>query len=604
MSRAIRRAGLTGALAGALGLSLVVMPAPPASAANEVVQKWLTTSDLSQHLTPQANLGFAASSGSATISVDGTQTFQSIVGFGAAMTDTSAWLLSDKLSSTAHTNLMNALFSPSQGIGISWVRIPMGSSDFSATAQPYSYDDNLSVSTGTTVGVGSGRCLDDTGNPSNGVQAYIWDCTGGNANQQFAYTSASQLQIAGKCLDANGQGTSAGTKVILWTCNGQPNQQWKLNINGTITGMQSGLCLDVSGAATGNGSLIQLWTCTGATNQQWTRPDPTLANFSIAHDLGYIVPDLKQALALNPGLKLMANPWSPPGWMKANGQMNNVNNAGTLLSSSYGPLAQYFVKFLQGYAAQGVPIFAITPQNEPSFATAYPGMSFSEQNEAGFVANNLGPALAQASLSPAVLGTDFNTNVLSSYAEPLMQDANAAKYLAGTAWHCYAGGLSAISTMHSAFPAKDNYETECSDGIDPQNAIETFIQSTRNWARTATMWNIAEDQNNGPVIPGGCNACTPLVTINQSTGNVTFDAGYYSVGHFSKFVLPGAKRIASTTTANLDDVAFQNPDGSLVLIVDNTTGSTQPFSTSWAGQHFSDSLPAHGIATYEWMPSA
>jgi O-glycosyl hydrolase len=602
MLRAIRRAGLAGALAGTLGLSLL-MPAAPASAANEVIQKWLTTSDLSQRLTQQANLGFSAASGSGTISVDNTQTFQTIVGFGAAMTDTSAWLISNKLSGTAHTNLMNALFSPGQGIGMSWVRIPMGSSDFSATAQPYSYDDNLSASTGTTVGVGSGRCLDDTGNLTNGVQAYIWDCASGNANQQFSYTSASQLQIAGKCLDANGQGTTNGTKVILWTCNGQANQQWKLNVNGTITGVQSRLCLDVSGAATANGSLVQLWTCNGQANQEWTRPDPTLANFSIGHDLGYIVPDLKEALALNPGLKLMANPWSPPGWMKANGQMNNTNHAGTLLASSYGPLAQYFVKFLQGYAAQGVPIYAITPQNEPTFPSAYPGMEFSEQNEASFVANNLGPALAQANLSPAVLGTDFNTNLLSSYAEPLMQDAGASKYLAGTAWHCYAGGLNAIGTMQAAFPAKDNYETECSDGIDPQNAIETFIQSTRNSARTATMWNIAEDQNNGPVIPGGCNACTPLVTINQSTGNVTFDAGYYSVGHFSKFVLPGAKRIASSTTANLDDVAFQNPNGSLVLIIDNTSGSTQSFSTSWAGQKFSDSLPSHGIATYEWTPA-
>ena len=594
---------LASALAGTLGLSLAVVPASPASAANEVVQKWLTTSDLSQHLTQQANLGFSATSGSATISVDNTQKYQSIVGFGAAMTDTSAWLLSDKLSSTAHTNLMNALFSPSQGIGMSWLRIPMGSSDFSATAQPYSYDDNLGASTGTTVGVGSGRCLDDTGNPANGVQAYIWDCAAGNANQQFSYTSASELQVAGKCLDANGRGTANGTKVILYTCNGQPNQQWKLNIDGSITGVQSGLCLDVSGAATANSSLAQLWTCNGQNNQKWIRPDPTLANFSIGHDLSYIVPDLKEALALNPGLKLMANPWSPPGWMKANGQMNNSGDAGTLLPSSYGPLAQYFVKFLQSYAAQDVPIYAITPQNEPSYATAYPGMEFSEQNEAAFVANNLGPALAQANLSPAVLGTDFNTNVLSSYAEPLMQDAGAGKYLAGTAWHCYAGGLNAIGTMQAAFPTKDNYETECSDGIDPQNAIETFIQSTRNWARSATMWNIAEDQNNGPVIPGGCNACTPLVTINQGTGNVTYDAGYYSVGHFSKFVLPGAKRIASTTTANLDDVAFQNPNGSLVLIVDNTSGSTQSFNTSWGGQHFSDSLPSHGIATYEWTPA-
>jgi O-glycosyl hydrolase len=603
MSRALRRAGLAGALAGIFGLSLAVLPAAPASAANEVVHKWLTTSDLSQHLSQQNDLSFTGSSGSGVISIDSTQTFQSIIGFGAAMTDSSAWLLSNKLSGAAHTNLMNALFSPSQGIGMSWLRVPMGASDFSATAQPYSYDDNLGVSTGTTVGVGSGRCLDDTGNASNGVQVIIRDCTSGNANQQFAYTSGGQFQIAGKCLDANGKGTTNGTKVILYNCNGQTNQQWKLNVNGTITGVQSGLCLDVSGAATANGSPVQLWSCGTGTNQLWTRPDPTLANFSIAHDLGYIIPDLKEAFTLNPSLKLMANPWSPPGWMKANGQMNNLNHAGTLLSSSYGPLAQYFVKFLQGYAAQGVPIAAITPQNEPNYATAYPGMDFSVQSEASFIGNNLGPALAQANLSPAVLGTDFNTNVLNDYAEPLMRDANASKYLAGTAWHCYAGNLNAISTMHAAFPNKDDYETECSDGIDPQNAIETFIQSTRNWARTATMWNIAQDQNNGPVIPGGCNTCTPLVTVNQNTGNVTYNAGFYSVGHFSKFVLPGAKRIASTTTANLDNVAFQNPDGTLVLIVDNTSGSSQSFSTSWGGQQFSDTLPAHGIATYQWKPA-
>jgi O-glycosyl hydrolase len=604
MVRRRLRTGIACALTGVLGISALVGPsASPASAAGEVVHKWLTTSNLSEHLTPQSDLGFTGSSTSGTIGVDSTQTFQTMDGFGAAMTDTSAWLLSTKLNGTAHANLMNALFSPSQGIGISWVRVPMGASDFSATAQPYSYDDNLSVSTGTTVGVGSGRCLDDTGNPSNGVQLVIRDCTSGGANQQVTYTSAAELQVAGKCLDANGQGTSPGTKVILWTCNGQNNQKWTLNTNGTITGTQSGLCLDVTGAATANGSPVQLWTCGSGTNQRWTRPDPTLAHFSIGHDLGYIIPDLKEAAALNPSVKLMANPWSPPGWMKTNGQMNNSNHAGTLLASSYGPLAQYFVKFLQGYAAQGVPIYAITPQNEPSYATAYPGMEFSEPSEASFIANNLGPALAQANLAPKILGTDFNTDQLNNYAEPLMRDSGAAKYLAGTSWHCYAGGLSAISTMQAAFPNKDNYETECSDGIDPQNAIETFIQSSRNWARAATMWNIAQDQNNGPVIPGGCSACTPLVTINQSTGNVTYNAAYYSVGHFSKFVVPGAQRIASTTTANLDDVAFKNPDGSIALIVDNTSGSTQSFTTNWNGQTFGDSLGAHAIATYTWTPS-
>jgi O-glycosyl hydrolase len=300
----------------------------------------------------------------------------------------------------------------------------------------------------------------------------------------------------------------------------------------------------------------------------------------------------------------MANPWSPPGWMKSNGQMNNLNNGATLLSGSYGPLAQYFVKFLQGYAAQGVPVYAITPQNEPTYGTAYPGMNFPESSEASFIANNLGPALAQANLSPKVLGTDFNTDQLYNYAEPLAKDAGASKYLAGTSWHCYAGNLGAMSTMQNDVPGKDNYETECSDGIDPQNAIETFIQSSRNWARAATMWNIAEDQNNGPVIPGGCSACTPLITINQGTGAVTYSAGYYSVGHFSKFVVPGAKRIASNTTGSLDDVAFKNPDGSISLVVYNTSTSTQTFSTSWNGQTFNDTLAAHAIATYKWTPGA
>jgi glucosylceramidase len=441
------------------------------------VQKWLTTSNLSSRLAAQPNLSFTTNSAAATITVDDTTTYQTMAGFGAAMTDTSAWLISTKLSASNHTQLLSALFSPTNGIGMSWVRVPMGASDFSATAQPYSYDD-----------------------------------------------------------------------------------------------MPSG------------------------------QTDPTLAQFSISHDLSYIIPDLKEAAQLNPALKLMANPWSPPGWMKANGQMSNVNGAGTLLSSSYAPLANYFVKFLQAYAAQGVNIYAITPQNEPGYSGSYPNMNFSEANEAAFVANNLGPALNQAGLHPVVLGVDFNTNVMSNFGVPLLNDATAAQYLAGTAWHCYAGNLGALGTMHSSFPTKDVYETECSSGIAPQSTAETFIQSTRNWAKAATMWNIAEDTNNGPVISGGCGACTPMVTINQSTGAITYNLDYYVIGQFSKFVVPGAQRIASTTTASLNDVAFRNPDGSEVLVVDNTSTAQQSFTTSWHGQSFTDSLPAKGVATYTWNP--
>lgn len=472
------RAAIAAALACALGTATIALVSSSASAdAAVTVQKWLTTSNLSSRLAAQPNLSFTTNSAAATITVDDTTTYQTMVGFGAAMTDTSAWLISTKLNASNHTQLMSALFSPTNGIGMSWVRVPMGASDFSATAQPYSYDD-----------------------------------------------------------------------------------------------MPAG------------------------------QTDPTLARFSVSHDLSYIIPDLKEAAQLNPALKLMANPWSPPGWMKANGQMSNVNGAGTLLSSSYAPLANYFVKFLQAYAAQGVNVYAITPQNEPGYSGSYPNMNFSEANEAAFVANNLGPALQQAGLHPVVLGVDFNTNVMSNFGVPLLNDAAAAQYLAGTAWHCYAGNLGALGTMHNSFPTKDVYETECSSGIAPQSTAETFIQSTRNWAKAATMWNIAQDTNNGPVIAGGCSACTPMVTINQSTGAITYNLDYYIIGQFSKFVVPGAQRIASTTTASLNDVAFRNPDGSEVLVVDNTSTSQQSFTTSWHGQSFTDSLPAKGVATYTWNP--
>jgi len=465
-------------VATALAALTIALTASPGQAADSVpVQKWLTTNNLSSRLAAQPDLAFTTNSAGATITVDDGTTYQTMDGFGAAMTDTSAWLISTKLSSANHTQIMNALFSPTNGIGMSWVRVPMGASDFSATGQMYSYDD-----------------------------------------------------------------------------------------------MPAG------------------------------QTDPTLSRFSISHDLAYIVPDLKEAAQLNPALKLMANPWSPPAWMKANGSMGNTNGAGTLLSSSYAPLAQYFVKFLQAYAAQGVDVYAITPQNEPGYAAAYPNMNFSEANEASFVANNLGPSLAQAGLHPLVLGVDFNTNVMSNFGVPLLNDTNASRYLGGTAWHCYANNLAAMSTIHNSFPTKDVYETECSSGIAPLSAIETFIQSSRNWAKAATMWNIAQDQNNGPYVPGGCGACTPLVTINQGTGAITYNLDYYSVGHFSKFVVPGAQRIASTTTSNLNDVAFRNPDGSEVLVVDNTSSSQQTFTTSWHGQSFTDTLPSRGIATYKWAP--
>lgn len=447
-------------------------------AAGPTVQVWLTTSNGSSQLTQQSNLVFGANTGNAsTITVNEYQELQQITGFGAAVTDSSAWLIFNKMNSSQRTALMQKLFDPAQGIGISFVRIPMGASDFSVTGS-YSYDD---LPAGQT----------DTG----------------------------------------------------------------------------------------------------------------LSHFSINHDLAYIIPVLQQAHTLNPNLTFMANPWSPPAWMKTNGSMLGVANGvtGTLNQADYGPLAQYFVKFIQAYQAQGIPISAITPQNEPEFApNNYPGMSWSASNENAFIKNNLSPALASAGLSPQILGFDHNWND-TSFPTTLLSDATTRSNLAGIAWHCYSGSPSAMTTVHNSFPTKAVHETECSTGaaVAPISTIDLMMQSLQNYAQSVELWNIALDPNDGPHT-GGCPDCLGVVTIDQSTGNVTYRNDYYQVGQFSKFVVPGAYRIASNTLGSLADVAFKNPDGSKVVVAHNDGSSSSTFQVLWGGQGFNYTLPAGATVTLKW----
>jgi glucosylceramidase len=452
--------------------------APAARAAGPSVQVWLTTSDGSNQLTPQANLSFNPATGnSTTINVNEYQELQQIAGFGAAVTDSSAWLIFNKMSSSQRTTLMQKLFDPNQGIGISFVRIPMGASDFSLTGS-YSYDDLPSGQT-----------------------------------------------------------------------------------------------------------------------------DPNLNSFSINHDLAYILPVLQQAHALNPNLTFMANPWSPPAWMKTNGSMLGVVNGttGTLVSSDYGPLAQYFVKFLQAYQAQGIPISAITPQNEPEFAPSnYPGMFWAAGDENNFIKNNLKPALVSAGLTPKIIPYDHNWND-TSYANTLLGDATTRADIAGISWHCYAGSPSAMSTVQHSYPTSEVYETECSTGaaVAPINTIDLLMQSVQNQARTVELWNIALDPNHGPHT-GGCPDCLGVVTIDQATGNVTYSPDYYLLGHFSKFAVPGAYHITSNNVGSVEDVAFKNPDGSKVVVAHNTGSSGSTFQVLWGNQGFAYTLAAGATVTFKW----
>jgi glucosylceramidase len=344
--------------------------------------------------------------------------------------------------------------------------------------------------------------------------------------------------------------------------------------------------------------------------------DPTLSDFSIDHDLPYIVPTLQEALSIDPGLQIFANPWSPPAWMKSNDSLDNPGASGTLLPSDYGPFANYLVKFIQAYENEGVPIAAIAPENEPSsgqVGTNYPGMTFPESDEAQFVSQNLAPALQAAGLQTKIYGNDLSWDS-SSYAGGLAAGP-AGGDLAGISWHCYFGSPAVMTQLHQAAPGLDQLVDECSPEIRGFGAPEFLISSLRNWASAVSVWSVALDPSGGPIQPGNdCPGCTGPVTINEQTQAITLRPEYYQLGQISAFVQPGATRIDSpsfvayglngsnieTVSPGLDDVAFQNPDGSYVLVAYNTSSAPASFAVDAGGRYFTYALPAQAMTTFVW----
>jgi glucosylceramidase len=454
----------------ATGGTVALSPAPSFAATTANV--WLTTPDKTNLLTQKAAVSFGTAGSGSVITVNPNTTYQSMVGFGASFTDAAAY---NVYNSPARTSIMNALFSPSSGIGLSWLRQPIGASDFSRSF--YTYDD---------------------------------------------------------------------------------------------------------GAA-----------------------DPTLSRFSVAHDTSYILPLVSQAKTLNPSLSIMGTPWSAPAWMKT----NNALIGGSLSDTYVSQYADYLVKFAQAYQAAGAPIAYLSVQNEPQYSPAgYPGMLMSSDQETRVI-NALAPKLAAAGLSTKILGWDHNWD---NTAYPEAVNSGAGSNVAGSAWHCYAGDPSAQTTVHNAQPTKDIFFTECS-GTESSTTANTFgdslswqgsnlaIGATRNWARSVSTWNLALDANHGPEI-GSCTNCMGVATVNGSS--VTYNAEYYVLGHLSKFVKPGAVRIDSTAygAGGVQNVAFKNPDGTIVLVALNS-GGTQNFQVSYNGSSFGYSLPAGSMATFTWPSS-
>jgi glucosylceramidase len=477
---------------------------PAVESSRVTARIWLTTVDRSQLMREQVPVAFhRGSSTLPTIVVDPEQTYQRVDGFGASVTDSSAEVLY-RLSPAAREDTLRALFDPERGIGVSFLRQPVGSSDFTAEASHYTYDD---VPAGET--------------------------------------------------------------------------------------------------------------------------DFALRRFSIAHDQARILPLLRRARQLNPALKIMATPWSPPAWMKTTGTL-----VGGRLKDDpaiYDAYARYLVAFVRAYAAAGVPVNYLSVQNEPQnrHPNGYPGADLPVRQEVRVI-EALGPLLRKASPGTKILAYDHNwathpgdigstppgESPETDYPYQILAGP-AAKWVAGTAYHCYSGDSSAQTALHDAHPDKGIWFTECSGSHGPADPPAQFfrdtlvwharnvaIGTTRNWARSAVNWNIALDSTGGPH-NGGCDTCTALVTL-QPDGSVTANAEYYTIGHLSKFVRPGAVRVASTSfgttgwNGQIMDVAFRNPDGSTALVVHNENDDPRSFAVAVGENVFEYTLPGGAVATMTW----
>ena len=439
--------------------------------------EWLSTSDRSSAFTPQPDaLHFSAATGDApAITVNDMQQFQTIEGFGFAVTGGSAELLM-KMSPDKRSALLKQIFSPDgDGIGASYIRLSIGSSDMNDHV--YSYDD-----------------------------------------------------------------------------------------------MPAG------------------------------QADPSLAKFSLAPDESTVIPVVKQILAIDPKIKILGSPWSPPAWMKTNDDVKG----GHLKPEYYGAYAQYFTKYVEGMKAEGIPITAITVQNEPLNPKNTPSMAMFADEEGAFIGNDLGPAFAAAGIKTEIQVYDHNPDV-PSYPLSILADPTASKYVAGTAFHLYGGDASTFTSVHNQYPNKNLYMTEQSvtqwpgsTGLDITEPIESvMIGSTRNWSRNVLLWNLAADPNAGPhTSNGGCGSCYGAITLDGD--KVTLNVAYYVAAHFSKFVRPGSVRIGSSELDQLYTAAFLTPDGKIVLVADNTGNFSKTFRIVYHGQSATATLPSESVATFVW----
>jgi glucosylceramidase len=334
-------------------------------------------------------------------------------------------------------------------------------------------------------------------------------------------------------------------------------------------------------------------------------PDPEMRRFSLDHDKPYVLPMLRQARGVSPELFLLGSPWSPPGWMKAGGSMLG----GSMRKSHFVSYAKYFVKTLQGYAAEGVPLNAVTVQNEVDTEQdgRMPACLWGQEYEMEFVARHLGPQLAANHIPSKIWILDHNYN-LWGRAIAELDDPVVNRYVDGVAWHGYVGEAGGMTRVHEAHPGKHMYWTEGgSDYNDPRyltnwsrwgSAVTGIL---RNWSRCVIAWNLALDESGKPNI--GPFDCGGLVTIDSKTGEITRSGQYWAFTHFSRAFRRGARRIESSgEIAGVSHVACENPDGTTAAVLTNAATERKIF-LRLGGAETEIRLPADSVTTLTWRAS-
>ncbi len=328
--------------------------------------------------------------------------------------------------------------------------------------------------------------------------------------------------------------------------------------------------------------------------------DVNMEHFSLAPDKKALIPVLKEILAINPDIKILGSPWSPPTWMKTNG----ATKGGELLKEYYGAYASYFVKYVEEMAKEGITIDAVTVQNEPLHPGNNPSLYMPAVDQAEFVKNHLGPAFEAANMGTKIIVYDHNAD-RPDYPITILDDAEANKYVDGSAFHLYGGDISNLSQVHNAHPDKNLYFTEQwigapgSFGDDMAWHINNLIiGASRNWCKNVLEWNLAANSALEPHTDGGCTECLGALTIDGD--NVVRNPAYYIIAHASKFARPGSVRVESNQPGNLANVAFKAPNGSMVIIVLNNGDTEQTFNIQLGEEIIGAKLSSKGVATYVW----